>query len=235
MNLAEMRLYVRETLESDNDEFSDFLIDQWLREGWLEAHRYEDWPFLDTTWTLATASASTDFGQIRDENGAVPQTIRSVRSSNGLLSWLNPDEAQNLIAFETNDAPRYWAVRGGRTLLLAPAASESDMYVIQGYRGPVEWLTEGDQSVPDLPEDLHVALAYYALGRAFQRLDDAASAIHHLDLYNAVLLSTSRDTVSSQFGGSLQIGGGHGVRDRDINTGRVGRFGRFSNPNFRIQ
>lgn len=230
MNLDEMRQYVRETLESDNDEFSDFLVDQWIREGWLETHRHADWPFLDTTWELATAVAATPFDQIRDVAGAVPKWIRTVRSSRGELPWLQPDELQTELSFGAPGMPRNWAVRGGRTLLVSPRPNDTVNYVIQGYRKPTEWMT-GPLGVPDLPEDLHVGLVYYALGRAFQRLDDPQSAIHHLDLFNAVLDSVARDLVSAQFGGSLVIGGGAGVRDRDVNARGVTRF---SDPQINI-
>lgn len=231
MNLSEIRQYIREMLESDNDEFSDFMVDAWIREGWLELHRFSDWPFLDTTWTLATAVDATDFGQIVDPLGNVPKWIRTVRTSDGSLPWLQPDVLQTELANGATGAPRHWAVRGGRTLLVSPNPTESVTYVIQGIRKPREWINEGPTGVPDLPEDLHVALAYYGLARAYAMLDDPQSTIHHLDLYNAVLSSVATDTLSSQFGGSMVIGGGHGIRDRDTVTGGS----QISDPSFRIQ
>jgi len=238
MNLGDIRRYVRETLESDNEEFSDFIIDNWVREGWLEIHRSADWPFLDTTWTLSTAVFATDFAQIVDAEGNVPQTIRSVRSQEGELAWLAPAEIQSVIANDryystttTTGIPRFFSVRGGRTLLIAPALNEAANFTVQGYRARRDWFTNGDASVPDLPEDLQVALQYYALGRAYQRLDDPQSSIHHLDLFNSVVSSTAIDLNSSQFGGTMQIGGGHGVRDRDTNTTSVAGL---RSPNTRI-
>ena len=222
MNLGEIRQYVREMLESDNEEFSDFIIDAWVREGWLEVHRFADWPFLDTTWTLSTAVPAIDFAQIRDTEGNMPQTIRSVRTQYGELSWLAPDQIQSVLSGRNgnvyNGEPRWFGVRGGRTLLIAPAQSDVTNFVIQGYRARRDWFTNGDASVPDVPEDLQVALQYYALARAYARLDDPQSTIHHLDLFNSILETAAIDQASSQFGGTMQIGGGHGVRDRDTST-----------------
>ena len=237
MNLSEIRTIVRLHLESDNTEFPDQLVDHWIREGWLEAHRHGDWPFLDTTWELATALPATPFDRIRDIDGARPKDIRSVRVAEGELTPINPDTAQTMISFAVGGSLEYWATRGGRTLLIAPPPSEATDFMIQGYRAPMEWISDGDQATPDLPEDLHIALVYYALGRAFQRLDDPQSAIHHLDLYNAVLTSTATDLVSAQSDGDIVIGGGHGVRDRDVNHSP--RYGSYSSgsryyPNTRV-
>lgn len=218
MNLGELRTYVREMLECDSDDISDFMLDQWLQEGSDRVHRFTDWPWLNTTWELGTALTAVDYGDITDDNNDVPKHLTYVHNGNEELVHMDPQDLQTLMFAESDvrSRPRYWSERGGRTLLLHPTPSTSEAYVLQGQRAPRDWIAGGPTSSPDMPKQLHVALAHWAMGNAYQHLGDGQNANHNFERAQLTISEVKKDTNSVAYGGPSILGGSSRYRPQHL-------------------
>lgn len=210
MNLGQLRTYVRSMLDCDESDVTEFMLDAWLQEGSDRVHRFADWPWLDTTWDLSTALTAVDFSEIVDDSNDTPKNIDYVH--NGDEELMHQDAQVLLTAqFDETDVrgrPRYWAVRGGRTLLLHPTPSAAEAYVIQGQRAPRDWVAQGATAEPDMPRQLHYAVAHWALGNAYQHLGDGQNANHNFERAQLTLSEVKQDLKQVAYGAPSVMGGG---------------------------
>jgi len=222
MNLGELRSYVRGMLDCDSSEITDFMLDAWIREGSDRVHRYTNWNWLQTTWTLSAAEPTVDFGDIKDADGSVPKHISFIHTGDEELLHQDSQHLMSLM-FEHHDErgrPKVWSERGGRTLLLHPTPSTSETYTIQGVRASRDWMSEGVTGVPDMPEQLHYAIAFWAMGNAYQMLNDGQNANHNFERAQLTLMEVKGDTSSVEHGDASVVGGGSTYRPRHLRPAR---------------
>ena len=218
MNLGELRTYVRSLLDCDAEEVSEFMLDAWIREGSDRVHRFTEWPWQDTTWTLATAEQYVDFGDIVDAEGSSPKHVSFVHNGDRRLVHEDPQVLVSRILEEdlTRGEPKWWSQRGGRTLMLHPAPSTAEAYVIQGQRTARDWMADGVTGVPDMPEDLHYAIAFWALGNAYQMLGDGNTSTHFLERSQLTMQEVKDESRFTEFGEKSVMGGGSSYRPQRV-------------------
>ena len=199
------------------------MLDAWIREGSDRVHRYTNWNWLHTTWELATAEVAVDFGDIVDIDGSVPKHISFVHSGDRKLEHQDSQELMGLMLerSEERGEPTIWSERGGRTLLLHPTPRTAEAYTIQGVRAARDWMSEGVTGEPDMPEQLHYSIAFWAMGNAYQMLNDGQNANHNFERAELTLMEVKGDTSSVEHGDASVIGGGNTYRPRHLQPARI--------------
>lgn len=189
MTLATIKTHVRDTLDLDSTELPDTIMEVWIREGTYDiASRSRRWPDYEQLYTFNTAdgTASYTISTIEPANTDTAEIVSIVDTTSGgyKLEYVAHEQAEeyyrNSRAYEA--APRYWSQWGGK-IYLWPTPDAVRTMNARAYRKPKDWVADGASANPDLDERLHVAVALYAMIRAYEHQEDSESASRYRELY----------------------------------------------------
>lgn len=175
LTLQEIRDYVRESLDIEQDDLPDSLLDAYIREGSKRIERAEArWPFYEATYGVTLPSGETSVA--KSTVGADLDQIVNIVHDNGSypsLEWIGFDVYQELLKQQpdTTSRPMYYA-EWGDTLHFFPEADTSYAVTVYGYRKAADWVSQGTGATPDLPDELHNTVAMWALQRAYSQQED---------------------------------------------------------------
>lgn len=172
LTLQNIRDQVRATIELDETDLSNAVIDLFVQEGFdriaLDERR---WSFYETNYTFTTvpSQGSYSLASIDSTLGVVD----GVQHSSWMLLPLSHQLAQGQYAGSLiTGTPTNFSV-WNNSLYLWPVPADAIVVSIRGYREATDWISQGSGATPDLPEGFHPLLVLWALHRAYMQQDDA--------------------------------------------------------------
>lgn len=172
MTVQQLRDYVRNFLDTDEEEIGDSLLDVWRNEATSRIQRtISPWSFYETSWSVTTSSQTVQFSSFDPEI----DTVTSVEAPNWMLRYVPHHLAVARYAWgDPTGVPYEFSVArtetGGEQIFLWPSPSQSDTYTIRGYRVPNDVSAPADTL--DMPAELHPLVGEWMLARAFEMQDD---------------------------------------------------------------
>lgn len=192
MDVQEIRDYVRNHLEMDDEELPDILLDIYLQDAFEQTiARCNRWPRYEKTWSISKVAGST--GATLPDDVLIP-SIMSVMAGNQQLVYItqeNAERAYSQVAEVGGGMPAQYSI-WGREIVLWPSPgidSTFDM-TVRGYRQPV-WTNEAS-TIPDIDESLHRAIAYYAMSLTYSAQEDEILEGVHLARWDRDVASLMR-------------------------------------------
>lgn len=206
MTVQQLRDYVRDFLDTDDQEIGDSLLEVWRNEGTSRIQRViAPWQFYETAWTITTSLPTIQFTAV----SPAIDTVTSVEAENWVLRYVPHSLAVGRYAWgDSTGTPYEFSVArteaDGQHIRLWPTPSASDTYVIRGYRVPTDAVAATD--VPDLPGELHPLLAEWMLARAYEMQDDPGMASQKMQLVERELEAYRRRFTRAMTPDVQQIG-----------------------------
>lgn len=172
MDLQHIRDYVRSHLDIEVEDLSDTLLDTMIREGSKRIERAEErWPFYEKDFPLTTVAAQRDytFNSIASDLRA----IHAVRGEQWELRYIGVDTGDKRWPrnIQQTSEPSHFGIWSD-TLRLYPDPDNVYQLIVRGYRTPIDWVSLGAGSAPDMPDELHNTVAMWALSRAYYQQED---------------------------------------------------------------
>lgn len=206
--LEQLRTYVRQHLDLDEDEVPNSLIDVWARDASVKiARTRKRWPFFETSWTLTVGNNVSDYplSALSPSCDEITSIVRNDRR----LAYMGRDEAEAAyLPYQQHGGyVTFWNVWGD-VLRLYPTPSGTDTLYLRGYRKLHDWVADGAGATPDFPEEFHDAIRLYLLAMAYLQQEDPELAQQFSGAFAAEM-----DILKKQFGDSpgsypLILGGG---------------------------
>lgn len=170
MSVQEIRNYVRTSLDTDEEELPNDLIDVWITEGITYVQRQPSLlTYFQKSWSLSTtdgvqAYALSTIGDV-DE-------ILYVEAERWALKY-RPHEVQvRRYAYSNlSQEPREYSIHAGNLYLWATPDDGYDI-VVRGVRTPLDAPSIGAGAEPDVPVEFHQPIAEWVLARAYEQQDD---------------------------------------------------------------
>ena len=189
MNLQEIRDYVREHMDLEEEDLPNDVIDRFIREGSKKIETSEQrWPFYEASFTYQTVAGtgSVELGSI----GGNLKRIASILYDGKPLEWVSIDEYDDIWAAKSGE-PKKYAEWGG-AILLGPVPDSAYDLTVRGYRSQSDWIAEGAGAVPDMPEVLHNTVANWVLYRSYAQQEDPELAHLYRELFDTELNEVGR-------------------------------------------
>lgn len=175
MSLVDIRTYVRDYFDLDEEDLPDRLVDRWVSEGWGKIVRYRpNWPGFQTETTLTvTTTASVYPSPLKD--------IESIEGPDRFLVQLDSSYAERrFIRGGIEDPagePVAYSVYAGQ-IRLWPAPAQAGTYIVRGQRAAANPLDNPNPAAPiDLPHpDAVEMLVAWVLSRTALRESEDETA-----------------------------------------------------------
>lgn len=173
MDLATLRSQVRTTLDTDEEDLPDVLLDMWLEEGFERIVDFDQrWPFYEATWTYDWVAPRASYA-IEDVGADIARISSIIADDDRELVYTGHDTAsrQYANANYSTGTPEQWSVYGDR-LYLWPTPAGDVSLDLRGYREPTPFSALTAGAAPDLPTKYHKLLVRWALHMAYERDED---------------------------------------------------------------
>lgn len=215
MSRKDMRDFVREHVDSDEEELPNSLLDRFLQDASTRIDNYSrTWSFRAVEYDLEVVSGTQSYDLDSEPSLIVPGPLRDIVDVRGPSSTLRPTDHRAERARRSPSSgtgtPAKWSV-WGRSLYLWPSPSASDDYTVVGYREGADWITTN--ATPDFPEPFHELIAWWALNRAYAFLDDPEMSSFYRDEFAMELRGRAKHYQNVQDAAPFVMGGG----ERSIN------------------
>jgi hypothetical protein len=216
MSLQDMRDFVREHLDSDDEELPDSLVDRFIYNGSNKVETYSrTWDFRAVEYAFTTTTDTREYDLDSHADLTDPAPLADVVAIQGDSYELKPQDHRKMrLTYPPNSdsagSPLHFT-KWGRTLYLWPTPSSAIDYTVVGYRQGRDWISLNLS--PDFPNDLHELIAWWALNRAYVFLDDPELADFYREEFDRELRIRSRpyltglDAQPFQINGGMQAGG----------------------------
>lgn len=211
-SLEQLRAYVRQHLDLDEDEVPNSMLDVWARDASIKISRSRKrWPFYETSWQLTLTDGVSDYPL--SALSPTPDEITSVVRNDRRLIYMGRDDAEAAyLPYQQHGGyVTYWNTWGD-VLRLYPTPSGSDLLYLRGYRKATDWVAAGAGATPDFPDEFHDAIRLYLLAMAYLQQEDPEMAQQFVSAFNSEM-----DILKKQFGDApgsypLVLGGGPRMR-----------------------
>jgi hypothetical protein len=224
--LEQLRTYVRQHLDLDEQEVPNDLLDVWARDASIKIHRTRKrWPFLETSWTITTTPNQSDYA-LSTTFAPVADEIVSIVRDDRRLAYLGRDEAEAYyLPYQSHTGEVTFFNVWNDTLRLYPTPTSADTLLVRGYRKIDDWVAGGSGSTPDFPEEFHDAIRLYLLAMAYLQQEDVELASQFMGAFSAEM-----DLLKRQYGDApgaypIIVGGGPSPFRRSAQ-----RYSRLSFP-----
>jgi hypothetical protein len=211
MSLADMRAFVLEHLESDEEELPNSLLDRFIANAASKIEAYSrTWDFRAVEYTFESVVDQREYDLDTFTGLADPTPLQDVVAVQGPSYELRPaDHRKMRLTFPSNSdssGDPIWFTKWGRTLYLWPKPSSASTYLVVGYRQGIDWIETN--AAPDFPSDFHELIAWWALNRAYVFLDDPELADFYREEFDRELRIRSRPYLTGLDAQPFQINGG---------------------------
>lgn len=187
--LQEFRDLVRATLDLDETDLTDLLVDEWVRDGATRAQsKRQEWPFFSDTWTF-NAVAADDTYTLQEittatGNGFDIAEIRQVRGQSWDLQWqdIHDKDLHSTQSSPRTGTPTHWSQWENGDLVLWPQPTATETHQIRGFREPKDWVRDGAAGESDMPMAFDSPILNWAIGRAYAQQDEPATALYYADM-----------------------------------------------------
>lgn len=171
ITLQEIRNQVRDTIELDETDISNSVLDLFVREGFDRIARWSRrWSFYeeDFTFTTVPLQGAYPFTSI---DGTL-ETVDGVEHERWMCLPISHQLVQGQYAgSDTTGTPTNFSIWNDKVYLW-PVPSEAITVTVRGYRKPTDWITQGSGASPDCPTEFHPLIVLWALHRAYMQQDD---------------------------------------------------------------
>jgi hypothetical protein len=212
MTLQEMRDFVRTHADADVTDAPDSSLEVYGRIAYNDIISRLSWPHLTVVYSLSTVAGQSEY----TISGIVPGDLDQVSS---IVDTTNL--GRRLIYMSQSDADLAFGAPIGATSEVANAFTVVDtslflyptpgvtgkLYQVRGRRRPAQWPTTAG-SVPDLPDTLHTAIAWYMLSSYFLSQEDPQMAGVYLNEYEQMVRRHTQEEGSREFSGRPLVMGG---------------------------
>lgn len=197
--LSEMRNIIRLTLDLDETDLPDSLVDEWVRDGAdrCQSHR-QTWPFYEDTFTFSTVADQATYTlaaiAAADGEGDTIAEIRQLSGQNDDLKWQDVSDRDRLVPLSSSSTgtPTHWSQWANGDVVLYPTPATVIEHQVRAYKEPSDWVADGAAATSDMPKPFDSAIINWAIGRAYAQQDDPASAVYYADLSNLRLEELTR-------------------------------------------
>ena len=218
MDVQELRDYVRNHLELDEEDLPDTLLNVYLQDAFDRTMAYDSqWPRYETIWPAALVAGQNTVALPADMD---PPTIISVLTTvNGYrLVQVNQENAEatflNGNVTVLTGEPLYYSIYGVDAgglpqLYLWPTPDTTAgpyQLTIRAYRKPV-W-DSGASIIPDMDPRLHLCLAYYAMGLVYAAQEDEILEGVYMSRWQRDLAQTAKMILNPRHHRPLVMNGG---------------------------
>ena len=210
MSLADVRLMVRNISDLDTTDVPNSIIDDAVKEAFQRIVALERrYPKYQETYTFNTvvnqrAYTISTIGDIREIISLVDTSDAGSR-----LTMIPYDNAEDIWLGNTDVASRpYFYALWDAALHLYAKPDAVYTITVRAYRNPVyTWLSNTSEAI-DLDEWFHVLLAYYALGRVYQRQEDPELSAMYIRSFEEGVALARRDLMKTPSARPLIVSGG---------------------------
>lgn len=210
MSLADVRTMVRNISDLDATDVPNSIIDDAVKEAFQRIIALERrYPRYQETYTFNTvidqrAYTIATIGDIREIISLVDTS-----SSGSRLTMIPYDNAEEIWLGNTDTASRpYFFALWDAALHLYAKPDAVYTFTVRAYRNPVyTWLSNTSEAI-DLDEWFHVLLAYYALGRVYQRQEDPELSAMYIRSFEEGVAMARRDLMKTPSARPLLLSGG---------------------------
>jgi hypothetical protein len=226
MTLPDLRGFVRDHLDLDPTELPDSLLDRFIADGFNRIDNYSRvWTFRAVEYTLSTVAGAQAYNVA---NRATPPRVDSIAKPlqqvvdvRGPRFGLVPrDHRQMRSAFRTTNAqqsePRYFTMFG-ENVYLWPTPNAVYALTVTGYRLPDDWMASS--LAPDLPEEFHELVGWWALNRAYGHQDDPEMANFYRQEFDTEVKSRARRYVTGNQSQPMRLNEGIGEDELLVRNG----------------
>lgn len=175
---TEIRAFVRDHLDVDDQELPDTLLDFFINDGHFRIDNYSDqWSFRDVEYEfdseadVAAYDVSSALLRVTGITAPLARIVDISSADDGIIPQADHHQMRRRFSGSTESAtPRWWS-RRGNDVYLWPTPSAVVTYTIDGYRrSDNSWISDDDE--PDFPEEFHELIGWYALSRGYAQQDD---------------------------------------------------------------
>lgn len=203
MTLTEMRRLLLETLEVEEEDWPQPLMEASISEGYDRILAEDSrWPWLEARWEAVVEGGSGVVPMGSDIDGM--QEVVSVRVGGDKLVATDEDSALQKHGDSTG-RPSEWTRWAGE-LRVWPAPSTDTVVNVHGYRVPRPFEPLGGWE-PDMPAELHWLLLDWALANEFQRQEDTEMMFAYRQKFDSQLRATRRRVKATPAPTPLVVGG----------------------------
>lgn len=214
MTLQQIRDYVRDHMDLEEDDLPNHVLDTFIREGSRRIERADaHWPFYQaiTTFTLSPEQGRIKLAEVADD---LDKLVLLKRGDDQLLRYVGVRELMQLR--ETRRSrPTYWT-QWGDTLIFWPTPDTEAEIQLLYYRRPHDWVADGAGGVPDMPEELHEAIASWALAHAYAQQEDPEMAALYIQKWQDQLTTFKRTINEMPLEQPIVLNGGGVIRWMDL-------------------
>lgn len=212
LTLQQIRDYVRTSLDIEQDDLPDTLLDTYVREGSKRIERAEArWPFYEAAYDVgidvgddftAKASIAPDLDQIA--------AIAHTAGSHPPLTWIGMDLMNELRSQRARvGRPIHFSEWGGDVYWF-PTPDVQYTMTVRGYRTAADWVSQGAGASPDMPDELHNTIAVWTLSKAYAQQEDPELAALYERQFSDELNEMRRRLVVTPHQQPLVLNGGSG-------------------------
>lgn len=213
MNTQDLRDYVRNHLELDDEELPDTILNVYLQDAFDRTISMDNrWPRNERTYSVSKIGGSPTASLPADLN--IPSIMSVVSVANGYrLAMMNHENAEDTFVpnyTEGGGNPVYVSVWQDQ-MYFWPKVNLADNYdvTVRAYAQPV-W-TSGASEIPDLDPRLHIALAYYAMSLCYAAQEDEVLEGVYLARWNRDVTQTLKVIMEPVYNHPLVLHGGNPV------------------------
>lgn len=210
MSLNDVRTMVRNISDLDTTDVPNSIIDDAAKEAFQRIVALERrWPKYQETYTFNTVANQRAYtiatiGDIREIISLVDTS-----SSGARLTMIPYDNAEEIWLGNTDSAsrPYFYAMWDG-ALHLYPKPDNVYSITVRAYRNPVyTWLSTTSEAI-DLDEWFHILLAYFVLGRVYQRQEDPELSAMYMRSFEEGVAMARRDLMKTPSARPILLSGG---------------------------
>lgn len=218
MTLQDIRDFVRDHLDVDDEELPNSLLDRFIYDG---ANRIERsaialggrWAFREVEYTLPVLADTQSYDLDTHTSLDDPATLAYVEEVRGQNWTLQPEDhramrARYRVSSTATGTPSAWS-QWGRFIYLWPTPDTAASYYILGTRKQADWLVVNDS--PDFPDEFHELLGWWALNRAAAQQDDLETSEFYRAEFKEILRDRSRPYLLGNDSPVLQMNGASSV------------------------
>ena len=216
MTLSQLQDFVRTHADADVEDAPNSSLEVYGRIAYNDIlARRASWPHLMVTYTLTTAPGQQRYA-LSAMSSADMDSIHSIVDTQNLgrrLIYMSQSDADIAFGVPTNitsDIANAWTVVGDEVILY-PTPSTVRTYTVRGVRSAAAW-PNGAGSVPDLPDPLHEAIAWYMLSSYFMAQEDVQLAGAYLNEYNQMVERFVRNETTKEHSARVKVIGGQNYK-----------------------
>lgn len=212
MTLGDLRTFVRNHADADIDDAPDSSLDVYARIAYNDIHSRMNFPQLQVVYTLTTVAGQAEYNFTSFSGTDLDKVTAVVDTQNLGRRLIYMTESDADLAFGApvgmqSEVASAYTVRNGTLILYPKPSSTGKVYTVRGIRYPTTW-PAGVGSEPDLPAQLHEAIAWYMLSSYFLSQEDAQLAGVYLGEYQQMVERFVRNESIKDIGARPHVMGG---------------------------